>query len=73
MKPNFIFTQLLLLFFKFWNNNMSEKDLRRLANEAETLELNDLIKIKELLDAAVSKQRDYNKMMIDRIGPPYYT
>ena len=52
---------------------MSEKDLRRLANEAETLELNDLIKIKELLDAAVSKQRDYNKMMTDRSGPPYYT
>ena len=52
---------------------MSENDLRRLADEAETLELNDLIKIRELLDAAVSKQRDYNKMIIDRSGPPYYT
>ena len=52
---------------------MSDNELRRLANEAETLELNDLIKIRELLDVAVSKQRDYNKMIIDRSGPPYYT
>ena len=52
---------------------MSDKDLRRLAKEAETLELNDLIQIKELLDVAVSKQRDYNKVVTERTGPPYYT
>ena len=52
---------------------MSKKDLQEIVREAERLELNDLIKIKKILDEAVAKQRDYDDVVITRQGAPYYT
>ena len=52
---------------------MSEIKLEKLAKDAEKLELNDLIKIKKILDEAVAKQRNYDDVVITRQGAPYYT
>ena len=38
-----------------------------------TSELNDLIKIREVLEDAVAKHRDYDDVIIMRQGAPYYT
>ena len=52
---------------------MSEKYLQEIARDAERLQLNDLIKIKKVLDEAVAKQRNYDDVVITRQGAPYYT
>ena len=52
---------------------MSEIKLEKFAKDAEKLELNDLIKIREVLDDAVVKHRNYNEVIMMRQGAPYYT
>jgi len=52
---------------------MSETNLQEIIRDAERLELNDLIKIKKILDEAVAKQRNYDDVVIIRQGAPYYT
>ena len=52
---------------------MSEMNLQKIAKDAESLELSDLIKIKKVLDEAVAKQRNYDDLFINRQGAPYYT
>ena len=52
---------------------MSETYLQEIARDAERLELNDLIKIRKILDEAVAKQRNFDNVVISRQGAPYYT
>jgi hypothetical protein len=52
---------------------MSKTNLQEIVRDAERLELNDLIKIKKILDEAVAKQRNYDYVVITRQGAPYYT
>ena len=52
---------------------MSEIKLEKFAKDAEKLELNDLIKIREVLEDAVAKHRNYEDVIIMRQGAPYYT
>ena len=65
--------ELLLRIYQNWDNKMSEIKLEKFAKDAEKLELNDLIKIKKILDEAVAKQRNYDDVVITRQGAPYYT
>ena len=48
-------------------------NLQKIAKDAESLELSDLIKIKKVLDEAVAKQRNYDDLLTNRQGAPYYT
>ena len=52
---------------------MSKTNLQEIVRDAERLELNDLIKIKKILDEAVAKQTNYDDLVITRQGAPYYT
>ena len=52
---------------------MSKTELQKIVRDAESLELNDLIKIREVLEDAVAKHRDYDDVIIMRQGAPYYT
>ena len=52
---------------------MSETSLQEIVRDADRLELNDLIRIKKILDEAVAKQRNYDDVIITRRGAPYYT
>ena len=52
---------------------MSEIELEKCAEDAEKLELNDLIKIREVLEDAIAKHRNYDDVIIMRQGAPYYT
>ncbi len=52
---------------------MSDTNLKKIVRDTESLELNDLIKIKKIVDEAVAKQRNYNDVLTNRHGAPYYT
>ena len=52
---------------------MSKTELQKIVRDAESLELNDLIKIKKVLDEAVAKHHTYDDDIITRQGAPYYT
>ena len=52
---------------------MLDTKLQKIAKDAENLELNDLIKIKKVLDDAVAKHRNYDDVIVTRQGAPYYT
>ena len=52
---------------------MSENYLKNIAENAENLDLNDLIQIKEALEKAVAKHYHYEDIIMTRQGAPYYT
>ena len=52
---------------------MSENNLKNITENAENLDLNDLIQIKEVLEKAVAKHRQYEDIIMSRQGAPYYT
>ena len=52
---------------------MSENTLQNIAENAENLDLHDLIEIKEALEKAVAKHRQYEDIIMSKQGAPYYT
>ena len=52
---------------------MSEDNLENIAENAENMDLDDLIKIKEALEKAVAKHHHYEHIIMTRQGAPYYT
>jgi translation initiation factor 2B subunit (eIF-2B alpha/beta/delta family) len=52
---------------------MSDNNLRNIVENAEKLDLKDLIQIREALEKAVAKHYHYEDIIMTRQGAPYYT